>query len=148
MSKSTPIVGVLCAAFLVILSPGFTAWSKAGPPEGLRYSDLQNRTGWFANRSAPSAVPLFFGYSPSVVSPSVASPSVVMTSPSQPTVAIRGPDGVVRNYSIVGGVQQTAPGFVSMRGADGVVRSYPVVNGTAPAVSESGVITHPCPPKP
>jgi hypothetical protein len=143
----TMLTTVVGAAFAAVMFLGFHSSASAAPPDGLKYSDLVNRTGWFANRSTYAA-PRYYGYAPSVASnaPIAGSPAMTASTPSQPTVAIRGPDGVVRNYPVVGGVQQSVPPFVSTRGADGVVRSYPVVNGTSPVISESGVISYPCHP--
>jgi hypothetical protein len=68
------------------------------------------------------------------------------TSPSSlgETIAIRGPDGVVRYYPVAPGATVRRPGtigsapYVTVRGPDGVLRTYPV-----PTPSKSGPTTGP-----
>jgi len=136
-------------AFAAVLSLGVTATpAQAAPPPGMRWSDTVGLTSPRSQlqptmRRAPLyAARNYYSYAPSVVSP-----GVTTTAPAPATIAIRGPDGVVRNYPVVGGVQQSAPASISIQGSDGVVRSYPAVNGSYPVVSDSGVITYPCHPR-
>jgi hypothetical protein len=127
LSLSKPTIA-LGAAFVTVLSLGLASPAEAAPPPGMRWSDTVGLTS--------PRTPL----RPTRVAPSYAVPAVVVTSvPAAPTIAIRGPDGVVRTYPVEGGVVQqgATTAFVSVRGPDGVVRMYPVA-------SSSGVVTYPC----
>jgi hypothetical protein len=106
---------------LFALVIGFAGTASADPGKGFRWSDHAwgNSSRTQTARSAPAAV-----YSPA------ATPS----SSTAGTIAVRGPDGVVRNYPVEGGAtvqrQTGLPGqatqTVTVRGPDGVVRTYQI----------------------
>lgn len=145
----TKLTTALGAAFAAALTFGSASPAEAAPPEGMRWIDTVQRTS--PRRPSPPArvgpvvgYPRYDGYFPVTMTPFVAP-----QTPSTASVAVRGPDGVVRTYPVEGPVvQRTAPAFISLRGADGVVRTYPVADGTpAPAagsVPTVPVVTYPC----
>jgi hypothetical protein len=117
------IVGVALAAT--------TGSALADQGKGFRWSDHA----WGNSSKAQST--------PATTTVVAASPSVAAN-----TVAVRGPDGVVRNYPVEGGVVvQRETGLagqtsrtVTVRDADGVMRSYPVVSeGTVAPASNRGI---------
>lgn len=153
--KLTTVLGAALVAAMPVVSSGRAA---AAPPPGLRWSDQAFRSGGTPTSGAVSSFaprsysyPQSYGYTPAYyppVAPAVAAAAPVApgttavapgTSASQETIAIRGPDGVVRSFPVQGGAvqQQVAlPGqgaqsFVSVTGSDGVVRYYPAASPPA-----------------
>jgi len=131
----------LAIALVAVLFLGSATPAKAAPPPGMRWSDTVGltspRSG--STRTAPYYYTApSYSYSPYYsYAPAVVSPGVVMTSPAPATIAIRGPDGVVRTYLIEGAmVQQSVPALTSARGANSGIRPRWVI-------SESGVVTYP-----
>jgi hypothetical protein len=154
--SNVKLTTVLGAAFVAVLPLGFSGQAAADPGPGLRWSDIA----WGSRGTQPRRAmmsytyPRSFGYSYGYYP--VAQPAVVWSTPVAPstaaapaTVAIRGPDGVVRTFPVEGGaVQQqvalpgqVAQSFVSVQGPDGVVRSYPVAS--SPAAVPGQVIVGP-----
>lgn len=102
----TSPVKLLTALLAAVAFFGTINAITAAPPPGLRWGDTA-----FGNysRTRP-AVPTYFAV-PSTVA---AAPSVVVGSPAVAaapvqTITIRGADGVVRTYPVVGGVVQQLP---------------------------------------
>ncbi|MFO0802666.1 MAG: hypothetical protein U0791_06030 [Gemmataceae bacterium] len=123
---------ILGAVTAVVL--GFTGTASADPGKGFRWSD-------HAWGTAPR------GQSMRTL-PSYANPGP--SSSAAGTVAVRGPDGVVRTYPVEGGaIVQRQTGLptqtqsVTVRDADGVLRSYPVVTTpTTASPTRSGLLRH------
>jgi hypothetical protein len=161
---------VLGGALAALLPLVFAGQADAAPPEGMRWSD----TAWGNRGASPARGMPSAGYRPSYSQPryfspprayaypalyayvSPATPTAVQSvevastaAPAAPTVAIRGPDGVVRSFPVdPGAVQQQAAtpnrpaySFVNILGPDGVVRSFPVE--TAPAATAAPVVVNP-----
>ncbi|MBX9582587.1 MAG: hypothetical protein K2X87_19955 [Gemmataceae bacterium] len=151
-TQSSKLFGAAVAAVLSLAA--FTP-AGAAPPPGERWSDMAFRG---SSRSQPSRVgptyqtPGTVFTAPPAVAYRQTAPAAVASVPaaSPATVAIRGPDGVVRTFPVEGPtVQQGGPAFVSVRGADGVVRTYPAATTgqVAPSPGQptaAPVVTHPC----
>jgi hypothetical protein len=132
------------------LSLGLAGAATAAPPPGSRWSDQA-----FGRPSRSSA-----RVAPAAIAPTVVSGTAVTTATpavAGQTVAVRGPDGVVRYFPVAGGAvvrQQTgspnlASQTVMIRGADGVVRQYqvapsPAAPGTGTVVQPAPVVVGPC----
>jgi len=139
LSRTTSMA--LAIALVAILFLGFTTHAKAAPPPGMRWSDTVGLTS--PRSGSARAVPYYYtapsySYGPYAYSYApVVSPGVATTSPAPATIAIRGPDGVVRTYLIEGAmVQQSVPALTSARRANSGIRPRAVM-------SESGVVTYP-----
>lgn len=95
LNKPTTVVGAVLSAVLLLASAGSVA---AAPPPGMRWSDQAfggsssrpPRTRTVSSHTYPRA----FNYYSHPGSP-------VLPAPTPATVAIRGPDGVVRSYPVV-----------------------------------------------
>jgi len=139
----TKLTMVLGAAFAAVLTFG-TDSAQAAPPEGMRWIDIAAprvyRTPSQPTRGGPAVQsPRFYSYAPVTATPAVTTPAATTSAPA--TISVRGPDGVVRTYTVEGPVvQQGTPAFVSIRGADGIIRTYPVVDSTPAAPT----MTYPC----
>jgi len=147
------------ATAAVLVTAGLAA---AAPPPGMRWSDQAFGPSW-ASRTTPTPYytgPSYSYSAPAVVSaPVVTAPAAVATAPATTpaaaTIAIRGPDGVVRNYPVQSGTttaqgqvaipgQTSTPSYVYLLGSDGVVRPYPVVDGGATAAPGQATTADPC----
>lgn len=131
LSQRRLILGATLAASLF-----FTAGLAIGaPPPGSRWSDHARGS----SSGGGSATP-FRSYGAVPIGP--ATPAATSPSSSGETIAIRGPDGVVRYYPVAPGATVRRPGtlgsapYVTVRGPDGVLRTYPV-----PTPSKSGPAT-------
>lgn len=106
----TKLTTALGAAFAAALTFGTASPAEAAPPEGMRWIDTVQRTS--PRRPSPPArvgpvvgYPRYDGHFPVTVTA-----AVVPQTPTATTVAVRGPDGVVRTYPVEGSVvQQNAP---------------------------------------
>ena len=114
------ILGAVTAVLL-----GFSGTVSADPGKGFRWSD-------HAWGTAPR------GQSMRTL-PSYANPGP--SSSATGTIAVRGPDGVVRNYPVEGGAiverrtrLAAQAQAVTVRDSDGVLRSYPVAPSSTPAI--------------
>lgn len=106
-TKSTATLG---AAFAAALTFGPASPADAAPPEGMRWIDTVQRTSP-RRPSPPARVGPVVGYTPVLQLPPVATaPVAAPQAPTATTVAVRGPDGVVRTYPVEGSVvQRNAP---------------------------------------
>jgi hypothetical protein len=114
---------------------GFVGTASADPGKGLRWSDLAWGTSprGQSMRSVPS-----YSYPSSSV-------------PASGTIAVRGPDGVVRNYPVEGGASvQRQTGLpaqtqtVTVRDTDEVLRTYPVAPSPTTSSSTQSDLSHRC----
>ncbi|MBX9582893.1 MAG: hypothetical protein K2X87_21505 [Gemmataceae bacterium] len=151
-TKPSMLFGAATAAVLALAA--FTP-AGAAPPPGERWSDMAFRgssRGQSARTAPTYRTPgVVVASPPAVTYRPAASPALAPVPTAAPaTVAIRGPDGVVRTFPVEGPTaQQGGPSFVSVRGTDGVVRTYPAA-ATGPAAGTPGqptaapAVTHPC----
>ncbi|MBX9623593.1 MAG: hypothetical protein K2X82_07245 [Gemmataceae bacterium] len=155
----TKKLSIFAITIVSAISAGAGNRVTAAPPPGERWSDMAFRGSSSAppSRVGPSyAAPRYYSAPrPAPGYPQPAAPAVASAAPATPaTVAIRGPDGVVRTFPVEGPtVQQGQPAFVSVRGTDGVVRAYPAAGGptgpgqavASPApTAATPVVTRPC----
>lgn len=114
------ILGAITAVLL-----GFTGNASADPGKGFRWSD--HAWGTAPRGQSMRSLPSYSNPGPS--------------SPAGSMIAVRGPDGVVRNYPVEGGANvERRTGLpaqaqtVTVRDADGVLRSSPVAPSSTPAI--------------
>ena len=148
---TSPVKFAACVAVLVTFV-GTASIASADPGKGLRWS-------YFAwgpsSRTQPMRATPYYpagstSYSPNTLTMVPANQGVVNTpSAATPTISIRGSDGVVRVFPVVGGVVQQVPtqSTITVRDADGVTRTYPVVTGGSTGGSSVVIpsVVVPCP---
>lgn len=143
-TSSRKLAALVAALVTFVVTPNI---ASADPGKGLRWSDFawgpSSRTQ--PMRTMPYYPAAGYSYSPSALMVVPSTPSTTAT----PTISIRGSDGVVRVFPVVGGVVQQIPtqSTITVRDADGVLRTYPVISESSTGGSSGMIptVVVPCP---